>query len=89
MRIGPRDLRGEGREVITREVNCKVVHLGVNIGGLDVKLKMCFNKDHATKHVHNALVFARSRPQACHHHLIITVAVDSEALPAAAPYPTY
>ena len=88
MRIGSWDLREEGREVITREVICKVVHLGVNIGGVDVKLKMCFNKDHAMKHVHNALVFARSRLQACHHHLIITVAVDSKASPAAAPYPT-
>ena len=32
MRIGSWDLREEGREVITREVICKVVHLGVNIG---------------------------------------------------------
>ena len=39
------------------EVICKGIHLCVNIGGVDVKLKMGFNKDHATKHVHNALVF--------------------------------
>ena len=88
MRVGPWDLREKGREVITREVIRKVIHLCVNICGVDVKLKMGFNKDHATKHVHNTLVFACSRPQACHHHLIITVAVDLEALPAVAPYPT-
>ena len=75
MRVGPWDLREKGREVIRREVACKVIHFCVNIGGVDVKLKMGFNKDHVTKHVHNALVFAHSRPQACHNHLIVTVQI--------------
>ena len=33
-----------------------MIHLCDNISGVDVKLKMGFNKEHATKHVHNALV---------------------------------
>ena len=64
MRVGPWDLREKGREVITREVICNVIHVCVNIGGVDVKLKMGFSKYHAMKHVHNALVFACSRLQA-------------------------
>ena len=43
-------------ERLLREVICKMIHLCDNIGGVDVKLKMGFNKEHATKHVHNALV---------------------------------
>ena len=42
-------------EVITREVILKVIHLCVNIGGVEVKLKMGFNKDHAMKYVQNAV----------------------------------
>ena len=56
--VGPyRKMKRGYYERLLREVICKVIHLCVNIGGVDVKLKMGFNKDHATKHVHNALVF--------------------------------
>ena len=44
MRVGLRHLREKGGEVITGEVICKVVHLCVNISGMDVKLQIGFNK---------------------------------------------
>ena len=44
MRVGLGHLREKGGEAIMGEVICEVVHLCVNISGMDVKLQMGFNK---------------------------------------------
>ena len=62
-----------------------MVHLCVNVSGMDVKLQIGFDKNNET-HVHNALTLACSRSHECHHHLIITVAVNLEASPTPSPY---
>ena len=88
MTVGLWHLGKEGGEIITRQVICKVIQLCVDVHGVNMELKMGFNKDQTPQHVHDALVLACPRPEASHYRLVITVAVDLEASPTLTPCST-
>ena len=87
MTVGLWHLGKEGGEIITRQVICKVIQLCVDVHGVNMELKMGFNKGQTLQHVHDALL-AYPRPEASHNRLVITVAVDLEASPTLTPCST-